>query len=158
MVPVMLPEVVPLPSNATKAGDDEFAWFYFLIRSLFLRYASPHPACNPRRRPMAATSPSQLSTPAPTPATQPEHSPPPRVRWPGVKYATPLLVLLLAVIITITRNWNSWVGGRIEQITDDAFVRDLTPLSTKVAGIVRSVKVADFQRCAKVICSLATNE
>lgn len=95
---------------------------------------------------MAATSPSQLSTPAPTPVTQPEHSPPPRIRWPWVKYATSILVLLLAVIITITRNWNSWVGGRIEQITDDAFVRDLIPLSTKVAGIVRSVKVADFQR------------
>jgi membrane fusion protein (multidrug efflux system) len=31
-------------------------------------------------------------------------------------------------------------------VTDDAFVRgDLTPLSTKVAGIVRSVKVSDFQ-------------
>jgi len=38
-------------------------------------------------------------------------------------------------------------GGRIEQVTDDAFVRgDLTPLSTKVAGIVRNVKVSDFQR------------
>jgi len=66
-----------------------------------------------------------------------------------MKYATPILVLLLAtaVIITVTRDWNAWEGGRIEQATDDAFVRgDLTPLSTKVAGIVRSVKVSDFQR------------
>jgi membrane fusion protein (multidrug efflux system) len=65
------------------------------------------------------------------------------------KYVTPLLVvaLALAVLVTITRNWNAWEGGKIEQVTDDAYVRgDLTPLSTKVAGIVRTVYVADFQR------------
>src|SRR5208337_1175654 len=37
-------------------------------------------------------------------------------------------------------------GGRVEQVTDDAFVRgDLTPLSTKVSGIARDVKVSDYQ-------------
>jgi membrane fusion protein (multidrug efflux system) len=64
----------------------------------------------------------------------------------------PLLVVLLivAVVLTITRNWNSWEGGRIEQTTDDAYVRgDLTPLSTKVAGIVRDVKVSDYQQVHK---------
>src|SRR5215475_11872519 len=98
---------------------------------------------------MAAASPSHLSTPAPAPTAQPERAPAPKTRWPWLKYATPLLVLLLAavVIFTITRNWNAWEGGRIEQVTDDAFVRgDLTPLSTKVPGIVRNVKVTDFQR------------
>ncbi|WP_245632410.1 HlyD family secretion protein [Edaphobacter aggregans] len=49
-------------------------------------------------------------------------------------------------MITVTRNWNSWEGGKAEQVTDDAYVRgDLTPLSTKVSGIVRDVKVSDFQ-------------
>ena len=68
------------------------------------------------------------------------------------KYLTPVLVvaLALAVLITITRNWNAWEGGKVAQITDDAYVRgDLTPLSTKVAGIVRTVHVADFQRVHK---------
>ena len=68
------------------------------------------------------------------------------------KYLTPALVvaLALAVLITITRNWNAWEGGKVAQITDDAYVRgDLTPLSTKVAGIVRTVHVADFQRVHK---------
>ena len=68
------------------------------------------------------------------------------------KYVTPLVVvaLALAVLITITRNWNAWEGGKVEQITDDAYVRgDLTPLSTKVAGIVRTVHVADFQQVHK---------
>src|ERR1700684_198330 len=89
------------------------------------------------------------STPAPVPAVAPEHvteQTKPRPHWQ--KYGTPLLVLLLAaaVLLTITRNWNAWEGGRIEQVTDDAYVRgDLTPLSTKVAGIVRDVKVSDYQ-------------
>jgi membrane fusion protein (multidrug efflux system) len=98
----------------------------------------------------AASTPSPVTTPAPTPAAQPEHAPPqPKPRWPWLKYATPLVVLLLAalIIVTITRDWNAWEGGRIEQVTDDAFVRgDLTPLSTKVAGIVRDVKISDYQK------------
>ena len=91
------------------------------------------------------------STPAPARAAEPEHVPEqPKPKWQ--KYGTPLLVVLLAaaVVFTITRNWNAWEGGRIEQVTDDAYVRgDLTPLSTKVAGIVRSVKVSDFQQVHK---------
>ena len=68
------------------------------------------------------------------------------------KYGTPALVVLLAVVIlaTITWNWNSWEGGRIEQVTDDAYVRgDITPLSTKVAGIVKEVMVSDYQSVHK---------
>ena len=64
------------------------------------------------------------------------------------KYGTPLIVLALAVavIVTITRNWNGYEGARTEQTTNDAYVRgDLTPLSTKVAGIVRDVRVNDYQ-------------
>jgi membrane fusion protein, multidrug efflux system len=84
---------------------------------------------------------------APVKAVEPEHIPAlARPNWQ--KYGTPLLVVLLAaaVVFTIIRNWNSWEGGRIEQVTDDAYVRgDLTPLSTKVAGIVRDVRVSDFQ-------------
>ncbi|MGB2634997.1 MAG: biotin/lipoyl-binding protein, partial [Candidatus Acidiferrum sp.] len=50
-------------------------------------------------------------------------------------------------MITLTRNWNAWEGGRVEQVTDDAYVRgDLTPLSTKVPGIVRAVNVSDYQK------------
>ena len=67
-------------------------------------------------------------------------------------FGIPLVVLLLAIaiIVTITRNWNSWEGGRIEQTTNDAYVRgDLTPLSTKVAGLVRAVLVNDYQPVRK---------
>jgi membrane fusion protein (multidrug efflux system) len=61
-----------------------------------------------------------------------------------------VVLLAAAVVATLTRNWNAWEGGRIDQVTDDAYVRgDLTPLSTKVAGIVRDVKVSDFQQVHK---------
>src|SRR6516164_1156602 len=95
-------------------------------------------------------APTPAASPAPTPVSHPEPAPPkPKTSWEWLKYATPIFVLLLAaaVVITLTRDWNAWEGGKVEQVTDDAFVRgDLTPLSTKVAGIVRSVKVSDFQR------------
>jgi membrane fusion protein (multidrug efflux system) len=72
-----------------------------------------------------------------------------RVQKPAwQRYGTPLIVVALAVavIVTITRNWNGWEGARAEQATNDAYVQgDLTPLSTKISGIVREVKVNDYQ-------------
>jgi len=102
---------------------------------------------------VAAPIPVQPSTPAPLPQTPGKDQSvpvPPGSRWQ--KYITPLLVLLLAlaVLVTVTRKWNSWEGGKAEQATDDAYVRgDLTPLSTKVAGIVSAVHVADYQHVRK---------
>src|SRR4029077_19227004 len=68
------------------------------------------------------------------------------------KYGSPFISLLLAiaVVVTVTRNWNGWEGSRIEQVTNDAYVRgDLTPLSTKVPGLVREVSVNDYQQVHK---------
>src|SRR4051812_24642484 len=65
-----------------------------------------------------------------------------------LKLGTPVVIVLLAVAIvaTLTRNWNAWEGERVEQVTNDAYVRrDVTPLSTKVAGLVRAVNVGDYQ-------------
>jgi membrane fusion protein (multidrug efflux system) len=96
------------------------------------------------------------------PNVQPPATPPaPPSRWKN--YLTPVLVVLLAlaVLIAVTRNWNSWEGGHVEQVTDDAYVRgDLTPLSTKVAGIVQSVGVSDYQQVHKgdLIVELEDND
>jgi membrane fusion protein, multidrug efflux system len=64
------------------------------------------------------------------------------------RWSVPGLVLLLAaaILLMITGNWNSWASERAEQNTDDAYTRsDLTPLSTKVAALVASVPVSDYQ-------------
>jgi membrane fusion protein, multidrug efflux system len=96
-----------------------------------------------------ATSPAPKSTPAPSVVKDAPPSPS-KSKWQ--RFGTPLIVLVLAaaVIVTITRNWNGWEGARVEQVTNDAYVRgDLTPLSTKVSGIVREVKVNDYQAVHK---------
>ena len=98
-----------------------------------------------------ATAGTPASAQTPEATSEPKHLAAGRTpHWR--KYGVPVLVLLLAVAVvaTITWNWNSWEGGRIEQVTDDAYVRgDITPLSTKVAGIVRKVSVSDFQQVHK---------
>jgi membrane fusion protein (multidrug efflux system) len=69
-------------------------------------------------------------------------------RRPLRAWLTPAIILLMAVaiLILITGNWNSWVSNRASQQTDDAYLRaDLTPLSTKVAGLVETVAVSDYQ-------------
>jgi membrane fusion protein (multidrug efflux system) len=61
-----------------------------------------------------------------------------------------VVLMALAIALTLTRNWKAWEGARIDQVTDDAFVRrDVTPLGTKVAGLVRDVKVNDYQTVRK---------
>ena len=104
-------------------------------------------AITPAPAPLSTVTP---STPSHT--TVPERPPAPTAKPKWLSYLTPIAVFLLAaaVIITLTRNWNAWEGGRIDQVTDDAYVRgDLTPLSTKVPGIVRSVHVSDYQQVHK---------
>ncbi len=94
-------------------------------------------------------APRPESAPTTRPASAPAISPR-KAAWR--RFGTPLLIVLmaLAIALTITRNWNAWEGGRLEQATNDAYVkRDLTPLSTKVVGLVREVKVNDYQQVRK---------
>jgi membrane fusion protein (multidrug efflux system) len=100
--------------------------------------------------PVSPGSATPVSKPLPPKIVTDEAVPRRGARWQS--YITPILVVILAlaVLITITRNWDAWEGGKVDQVTDDAYVRgDLTPLSTKVAGIVRAVDVADYQQVHK---------
>jgi membrane fusion protein, multidrug efflux system len=70
--------------------------------------------------------------------------------WPQrlKHWLVPALILLMAagIVFLIAGNWNTWSSERAAQETDDAYVRaDLTPLSTKVAGLVATVAVSDYQ-------------
>ena len=59
----------------------------------------------------------------------------------------PLTILAVAALLFLVINgrWTSWLGGRAEQETDDAYVQaDMTPLSTRISGTVRKMKVNDF--------------
>jgi len=100
--------------------------------------------------PVSAGSAPPIAKPLPPKPDTDEAGPRRGAGWKS--YITPIFVVLLAVavLVTITRNWNAWEGDKVEQETDDAYVRgDLTPLSTKVAGIVRAVGVADYQQVHK---------
>ena len=70
-------------------------------------------------------------------------------RWSRLRgFLAPAAILLIAggIITLIAGDWNSWTGDRTAEETDDAYVRaDLTPLSTKVAGLVAQVAVSDYQ-------------
>jgi len=65
------------------------------------------------------------------------------------QFVVPVIILLMAggIVLLLAGNWNTWTSDRVDQTTDDAYLRaDLTPLSTKVAGLVAKVAVADYQR------------
>jgi len=60
----------------------------------------------------------------------------------------PLVVLLAAGGSSLRHcgHLTGWQGNRPEQETDDAYLRaDMTPLSTRISGMVRKVNVNDFQ-------------
>jgi membrane fusion protein (multidrug efflux system) len=57
-----------------------------------------------------------------------------------------IFIMALAIVVVIAGNWNAWASEKAAQETDDAYTRaDLTPLSTKVAGLVATVAVSDYQ-------------
>jgi len=60
----------------------------------------------------------------------------------------PLVVLVVARLLFVVINswWPTWSGARVEQETDDAYVRaDMTPLSTRISGTVRKMDAEDYQ-------------
>jgi membrane fusion protein, multidrug efflux system len=57
-----------------------------------------------------------------------------------------IMGMALALVLLLSSAWKTWASEHAQQTTDDAYVRaDVTPLSTKVAGLVAEVKVADYQ-------------
>ncbi|MFT4113009.1 HlyD family secretion protein [Silvibacterium sp.] len=61
----------------------------------------------------------------------------------------PIVVLIVAagLLFLISDRWLFWEGNRSLQSTDDAYIRaDVTPLSTRISGTVRTMDVGDYQQ------------
>jgi membrane fusion protein (multidrug efflux system) len=92
-----------------------------------------------------------MSSEAPSPLSRPGKAPGWRLRdsqfarefvWRAAVFLT-----AFGLLFVITTRWTRWQGGARWQVTDDAYLQsDLTPISAKVAGYIRSVPVQDFQR------------
>jgi membrane fusion protein (multidrug efflux system) len=93
---------------------------------------------------MPADASADRATTAPPPATAPAG------RFRLTREITLRLAILAAasiVVVLLATQWDRWVGLSPRQMTDDAYVRgDITPLSAKVEGYVKSVPVNDFQQ------------
>jgi membrane fusion protein (multidrug efflux system) len=60
--------------------------------------------------------------------------------------AIAVLAIASGLIALLSSNFSAWASNSAEQKTDDAYLRaDVTPLSTKAAGLVASVEVSDYQ-------------
>jgi membrane fusion protein, multidrug efflux system len=67
-------------------------------------------------------------------------------RWKQLLVPGFTLLMAGGIVSLVAGNWNAWVSNGFAQETDDAYLRaDLTPLSTKVAGLVATVAVSDYQ-------------
>jgi len=70
----------------------------------------------------------------------------PRRRW--IASAAPILAfgIAAAVLVGCIFYWNSWIGSRRYQRTEDAYLQsDPTPIGVRVAGYVRAVPVQDYE-------------
>ena len=87
-----------------------------------------------------------LSTPDVEPAAAAPAAPPKSRPWIGLAIRIAVLLVAAAIAAFIITRWDSWIGARVRQTTDDAYVRgDITPVSAKVDGYVGKVAVQDFQ-------------
>ena len=63
-----------------------------------------------------------------------------------MKRLLPYVFLFVLLLASTSFGWYWWQSGRYIETTDNAYIRaDITPISTKVAGYVESVLVADNQ-------------
>jgi membrane fusion protein (multidrug efflux system) len=93
------------------------------------------------------------SPPSGADQSQTERQTVPKPGWERLpRWFVPTLIIALAIflVIVFVNDWNLWDGRRSVETTDDAYVRaDITPLSTKIAGVVSLVAVTDFQHVKK---------
>jgi membrane fusion protein (multidrug efflux system) len=91
------------------------------------------------------------TAPPPTPSQTSQSGGAKRAAWlphwvKGSLVRLAILIIAGGIVVLFAVRWDTWVGARTRQTTDDAYVRgDITPLSAKIEGYVRRVAVSDFQ-------------
>ena len=81
--------------------------------------------------------------------------------FPEIIWRVIVFLAALAIIVLFATQWNRWEGAPGRQVTDDAYLQaDLTPISAKVAGYVRSVPVEDFDHvhAGQVLAEIVDDE
>jgi len=85
-----------------------------------------------------------------------------RIKDIGARAWRPAAVAVAGgIIFFLSTRWNSWEGGSPRQTTDDAYLQsDLTPISAKVPGYVRSVPVQDYEhvRAGQVLARIVDDD
>ena len=72
-----------------------------------------------------------------------------------------VFLVALGLLVVITTRWNGWQSNSTWQSTDDAYLQsDLTPISARVPGYVRSMPVEDFQsvRAGQLIAEIVDDD
>jgi len=89
----------------------------------------------------------------------------PEAKWirnvPGAIWRVLAFVLAGLIALWFATQWTRWEGAEARQTTDDAYLQsDLTPLSARVPGYVRSVPVQDYQRvhAGQVVAQLVDDD
>jgi membrane fusion protein, multidrug efflux system len=71
------------------------------------------------------------------------------------------VALAVAIVVVLVTHWTRWEGEARFQTTNDAYLQaDLTPISAKVSGYIRSMQVQDYDRVAagQVIAEIVDDE
>lgn len=98
---------------------------------------------------MAQTDTNITPTP-PTPAAnagQVPDTPSASSTWRRLAIPLACVIVAAAFVVLATLRWDEWVSSAAIQTTNDAYVRaDLSQLSSRVAGEVKTVAASDYQR------------
>jgi multidrug resistance efflux pump len=81
-----------------------------------------------------------------------------------IVWRTVIFLVEVAVLTVIGTRWNRWEGDAEWQSTDDAYLQaDLTPISAKVTGYIRTLPVQDRKpvgcdsTCRPTVCTSRSN-
>jgi membrane fusion protein (multidrug efflux system) len=90
--------------------------------------------------------PPAANPPPPAPASAPD-KPTAATTWRRLAIPLVCVVAAFVFIALATTRWDLWIGSARTQTTNDAYVRaDVSQLSSRVAGEVKTVTVSDYQR------------